>query len=60
MPMFETETPCPICRKPLTDVDGMLECQNDPTDWHFTYIDGNGLSHFNFEAWSKMTFGSKR
>lgn len=59
MPMFETSIDCPVCEKPLTDVDGMLECQNDWPDWHFVYLPGETYA-FNFEAWIKYHVGSSR
>jgi hypothetical protein len=54
----ETEIPCPICGYFLTDVDGMLECENPNAKmWHVVffstdpedqYFKDNG---FNFEAY---------
>ena len=64
MPMTETELLCPICRKPLTDVDGMLECQNVEygKEWHFTYYPTNygGIDRFNFEEWIKKELTRKK
>lgn len=58
MPMFETKVPCPICEKPLTDVDGMLECQNDD-DWHFAWCPGF-IAQMNFDEWATHRLGSNR
>lgn len=64
MPMEETDIPCPVCEKNLTDVDGMLECQNAGDDgWHFVFFDPSmftGGSHMNWEAWAKYHVGSSR
>jgi len=56
----ETEIPCPICGYFLTDVDGMLECENpnakmwhvvffstDPEDQYFKDNDFNFDAYFN-------------
>ena len=48
--MQDVNIACPICGRPLTDVDGMLECQNTK-EGHFTI--GYGEPYFNFKAWSK-------
>jgi hypothetical protein len=58
MPMYETDILCPICQYPLTDVDGMLDCQNpkyDKESGHFVYFDtGDEENFFNFKAWGKI------
>lgn len=38
------ETKCPVCDGILTDMDGLIECQNSRVnEWHFFYF----LSKFN-------------
>lgn len=56
--MEETEIPCPICGYFLTDVDGMLECQNpDATMWHVIFFSTDPTdpyskdNAFNFDAY---------
>jgi len=48
--MTDIPVACPVCGRPLTDVDGMIECQNG-REGHFVW--GYGKPYFNFKAWSK-------
>jgi hypothetical protein len=50
MPMEDINIGCPVCGRPLTDVDGLIECQNTK-EGHFSW--GYGKPYFNFTAWSK-------
>jgi len=55
--MYETAMRCPICQLRLTDVDGMLECQNKNNEPHFTW--GYGRPFFNYKIWAS-TIETKR
>ena len=50
MPMEDINIGCPVCGRPLTDLDGLLECQNTNVS-HFRI--GYGEPYFNFSEWSK-------
>ena len=49
--MYDTDILCPICQLQLTDIDGMLECQNKQNITHFVW--GYGKPYFNFKVWSE-------
>jgi len=58
MPMEETNIPCPVCHYFLTDVDGLLECQNPEAKvWHVNFFSSDPNdpyfkdNAFNFEAY---------
>lgn len=55
----ETDILCPICQFPLTDVDGMLECQNPKSILETHFIYGYRKPYFNFKIWSETEENKK-